>query len=124
MCGQALAKYAFGLGFATMAVTSLVFMGMGLPPGHGLGTEILVRFFHAVRASASWHAWLCLWRPRVLEATPCGRRSCVTEVPQSPLSCDAARLGGCSEQGSFACEAGTRTECGITRSPPVASVQT
>lgn len=48
---QALAKYAFGLGFATMAVTSLVFMGMGLPPGHGLGTEILVRFFHAVRAS-------------------------------------------------------------------------
>lgn len=46
---QALAKYAFGLGFATMAVTALVFMGMGLPPGHGLGTEILVRFFHAVR---------------------------------------------------------------------------
>jgi len=47
---QALAKYAFGLGFATMLVTGLVFMGMGLPPGHGLGTEILVRFFHAVRA--------------------------------------------------------------------------
>ncbi len=53
---QALAKYAFGLGFATMAVTSLVFMGMGLPPGHGLGTEILVRFFHAVRARRSWRA--------------------------------------------------------------------
>ena len=56
MCEQALAKYAFGLGFASMAVTLLVFMGMGLPPGHGLGTEILVRFFHAVRASPSRHA--------------------------------------------------------------------
>ena len=58
---QALAKYAFGLGFATMAVTALVFMGMGLPPGHGLGTEILVRFFHAVRASplAGVHEQMC-----------------------------------------------------------------
>ena len=44
---RSLAKYAFGLGSATMFVTTMLFAFMGLPIGEGLGTEILVRFFHA-----------------------------------------------------------------------------
>jgi len=44
---RSLAKYAFGLGTITMFVTTMLFAFMGLPIGEGLGTEILVRFFHA-----------------------------------------------------------------------------
>ena len=44
---RSLAKYAFGLGTVTMFVTTMLFAFMGLPIGEGLGTEILVRFFHA-----------------------------------------------------------------------------
>ena len=40
---QALAKYAFGLGTVTMVLCTLVFTGMSLPPGQGLGTQILVK---------------------------------------------------------------------------------
>jgi len=40
---QALAKYAFGLGTVTMVLTTLVFTGMSLPPGQGLGTQIMVK---------------------------------------------------------------------------------
>ena len=47
---QALAKYAFGLGTVTMVLTTLVFTGMSLPPGQGLGTQIMVKvtnIFHS-----------------------------------------------------------------------------
>ena len=50
---RALAKYAFGLGTLTMAVTTLIFACMGLPVGEGLGTEILVQGFHADRSLVS-----------------------------------------------------------------------
>ena len=40
---QALAKYAFGLGTVTMVACTLVFTGMSLPPGQGLGTQIMVK---------------------------------------------------------------------------------
>jgi Kef-type K+ transport system membrane component KefB/voltage-gated potassium channel Kch len=50
---RSLAKYAFGLGTVTMGVTTLIFACMGLPIGEGLGTEILVRGFHADRALVS-----------------------------------------------------------------------
>ncbi len=45
---QALAKYAFGLGTVTMVACTLVFTGMSLPPGQGLGTQIMVK------VSVSW----------------------------------------------------------------------
>jgi Kef-type K+ transport system membrane component KefB/voltage-gated potassium channel Kch len=44
---RGLAKYAFGLGSLQVLLTTAIFACMGLPIGHGLGTEILVRFFHA-----------------------------------------------------------------------------
>jgi len=44
---RGLAKYAFGLGGLQVLFTTGIFACMGLPIGHGLGTEILVRFFHA-----------------------------------------------------------------------------
>jgi len=44
---RGLAKYAFGLGTLQVLITTGIFACMGLPIGHGLGTEILVRFFHA-----------------------------------------------------------------------------
>ena len=50
---RSLAKYAFGLGTVTMFVTTMLFAFMGLPIGEGLGTEILVRFFHADRELVS-----------------------------------------------------------------------
>ena len=40
---QALAKYAFGLGTVTMVLCTLVFTAMSLPPGQGLGTQIMVK---------------------------------------------------------------------------------
>ncbi len=49
-CGhdmQGLAKYAFGLGTAQVALTTLAFTLFALPVGNGLGTQILVRVFHA-----------------------------------------------------------------------------
>lgn len=44
---QGLAKYAFGLGTAQVALTTLAFTLFALPVGNGLGTQILVRVFHA-----------------------------------------------------------------------------
>jgi Kef-type K+ transport system membrane component KefB/voltage-gated potassium channel Kch len=44
---RGLAKYAFGLGGLQVLFTTGIFACMGLPIGHGLGTEILVKFFHA-----------------------------------------------------------------------------
>lgn len=40
---QALAKYAFGLGSLTMFASTVVFTLMSLPPGKGIGTQILVK---------------------------------------------------------------------------------
>ena len=40
---QALAKYAFGLGTLTMAASTVIFTLFALPPGHGIGTQILVK---------------------------------------------------------------------------------
>ncbi|BDA40681.1 Glutathione-regulated potassium-efflux system protein KefB [Coccomyxa sp. Obi] len=44
---KALAKYAFGLGSLTMFASTVVFTLMSLPPGKGIGTQILVKVFHA-----------------------------------------------------------------------------
>ncbi|EIE26679.1 hypothetical protein COCSUDRAFT_52422 [Coccomyxa subellipsoidea C-169] len=44
---KALAKYAFGLGTLTMFASTVVFTLMSLPPGKGIGTQILVKVFHA-----------------------------------------------------------------------------
>jgi hypothetical protein len=38
-----LAKYAFGLGTITMLASTVIFSLFSLPPGHGIGTEILVK---------------------------------------------------------------------------------
>ena len=50
---QALAKYAFGLGTVTMVACTLVFTGMSLPPGQGLGTQIMVKVSPLSPGSAS-----------------------------------------------------------------------
>lgn len=44
---QGLAKYAFGLGTLQMTLCILAFSLFALPVGHGIGTEILIRIFHA-----------------------------------------------------------------------------
>ena len=44
---QALAKYAFGLGTLTMGLTTAAFTLFALPVGNGIGTQILVKVFHA-----------------------------------------------------------------------------
>ncbi|KAK9841217.1 hypothetical protein WJX74_002016 [Apatococcus lobatus] len=44
---KGLAKYAFGLGTAQVALTTLAFTLFALPVGNGLGTQILVKVFHA-----------------------------------------------------------------------------
>ena len=44
---QALAKYAFGLGTLQMVLCTLAFTLFALPVGNGIGTQILVKIFHA-----------------------------------------------------------------------------
>lgn len=44
---QALAKYAFGLGTITMALSTAAFTLFALPVGNGIGTQILIKVFHA-----------------------------------------------------------------------------
>lgn len=44
---QALAKYAFGLGTLQMVLCTLAFTLFALPVGNGIGTQILVKVFHA-----------------------------------------------------------------------------
>ena len=44
---QALAKFAFGLGTLQMALCTLAFTLIALPVGNGIGTQILVKIFHA-----------------------------------------------------------------------------
>ena len=50
---QALAKYAFGLGTLTMGLSTLAFTLFALPVGNGVGTQILVKIFHASPKLAS-----------------------------------------------------------------------
>ena len=50
---QALAKYAFGLGTVTMVLSTLAFTIFALPVGHGIGTQILIKVFHAPAKLAS-----------------------------------------------------------------------
>lgn len=50
---QALAKYAFGLGSLTMLLTTIAFTVFALPVGNGIGTQILVKIFHASPKLAS-----------------------------------------------------------------------
>ncbi len=44
---QALAKFAFGLGTLQMLLCTLAFTLFALPVGNGIGTQILVKIFHA-----------------------------------------------------------------------------
>lgn len=44
---QALAKFAFGLGTLQMVLCTLAFTLFALPVGNGIGTQILVKIFHA-----------------------------------------------------------------------------
>jgi len=46
-CLQALAKFAFGLGTLQMLLCTLAFTLFALPVGNGIGTQILVKIFHA-----------------------------------------------------------------------------
>ncbi len=46
-CLQALAKFAFGLGSLQMLLCTLAFTLFALPVGNGIGTQILVKIFHA-----------------------------------------------------------------------------
>eukprot|EP00891_Asterochloris_glomerata_P001180 jgi/Astpho2/1180/Aster-07718 len=48
-----LAKYAFGLGTLQMLLCIAAFTLFALPVGHGVGTEILVRVFHAPQRLAA-----------------------------------------------------------------------
>ncbi len=50
---QGLAKYAFGLGTLQMLLCIAAFTLFALPVGHGVGTEILVRVFHAPQRLAA-----------------------------------------------------------------------
>lgn len=50
---QALAKYAFGLGTISMALSTFVFTAFALPVGHGIGTLILTNIFHTPAQLAS-----------------------------------------------------------------------
>ncbi|KAK9801906.1 hypothetical protein WJX73_001117 [Symbiochloris irregularis] len=50
---KALAKYAFGLGTITMALSTFVFTAFALPVGHGVGTLILTNIFHTSPQLAS-----------------------------------------------------------------------
>ena len=52
-CLQGLAKYAFGLGTLQMLLCIAAFTLFALPVGHGVGTEILVRVFHAPQRLAA-----------------------------------------------------------------------
>lgn len=47
MCLQALAKFAFGLGTLQMLLCTLAFTLFALPVGNSIGTQILVKVFHA-----------------------------------------------------------------------------
>ena len=46
-CLQALAKYAFGLGFLQMLVCTALFTAMALPAGRGIMTQFLEVVLHA-----------------------------------------------------------------------------
>ena len=52
-CLQGLAKFAFGLGTLQMLLCIAAFTLFALPVGHGVGTEILVRVFHAPQRLAA-----------------------------------------------------------------------
>ena len=56
---QALAKYAFGLGTITVLASTVVFSLFSLPPGHGIGTEILVRVCDARPAPSCCKQFCC-----------------------------------------------------------------
>ena len=50
---QALAKFAFGLGSMQMALCTLAFTAFALPVGNGIGTQILIKIFHAPASLAA-----------------------------------------------------------------------
>ena len=72
---QALAKYAFGLGTLTMAASTVIFTLFALPPGHGIGTQILVKvcLIPLLSPANTGTQPTCIWQQHIAQLTRCGK---------------------------------------------------